>query len=952
MNKKKFIISLISVGAAIVIAGAIIGGVLGARQKSLEDLYQKGVTYLVKSEYENATKIFADKRLANYKDSNKKYNYSFNLQRYEQKVYDYENLIDYGLKVKGCKANIDFDVDGGDPIERKSFNHQVEGKYINEIAHKTHYDFVSWKLDYAGYEKSTDSIRYLLRSNYKEHQYLIEYHLDGGSIPSTAPTHFYYDHGDVAVPDAVRGGYVFNGYASNLYDDIRKDLVIPNYTDKDVILTADYTPLTYHIKYDATPATITQEDDFVYGSDVSERLPKPSIPYHNFDGWYDGNKKVDPYSFNVDHDATLVARYVPIEFTIQYVLNGGSTDSDAPTHYNVLSRDVVIPFARKANSVFIGWTYNAYYAPVAKTIVNGKTNFNRDVTFTANYVDATIVDNVLIDISDRSIAEMVIPNEVTDIDPELISKLHNLKHIYVDNDNLVFSMEDEFLIKNKTTLFACPKGYVAENDEITVPNKVTTIGKYAFAGSNITRISGSGLVSKIDDYAFFSCSHLDKVLLNNVNYVGDGALAGTSITSSFIDDNLNSLAYIGQFAFSETKITTLNISNKVTTICDKAFYDIDTLTAVVFKPHRFCSIGEDLFEYSDNIVSLEIDSYYFYSALSTYLSDKAIKSITVTGSTDIRINAYRDHNALEHLDLSNSSISSIGASAFRNDPNLVDVKLPTTLTTIGDCAFIDSTHLEEVNFEELTNLMSIKQNAFAGSGLVEIDLSNSPNLEIEDDAFRDCYSLEEVTILDTQLEAFQDVFARCSSLVRINYYISETDRIVKIPDFMFANLHTVKLINIKYLGEGQKEIKFGNGSFKNDGTLIDVMLDNCYVTSVSSYCFENCSSFRNTFNKFDDLQRIENGAFYGCSQLHGMSLNGTTYIGDYAFAGCYSMLDTSTLVIPNTVAHIGESAFAGIIGNIRLEFTRDQVAALTEDSDCPWWKFDQDFNGVIHYAGE
>ena len=86
MNKKKLIISLVSVGAAIVIAGAILGGVLGSRQKSLEDLYQKGVAYLVDAEYEKATKVFADHRLANYKDSNKKYNYSFNLQRYEQKL--------------------------------------------------------------------------------------------------------------------------------------------------------------------------------------------------------------------------------------------------------------------------------------------------------------------------------------------------------------------------------------------------------------------------------------------------------------------------------------------------------------------------------------------------------------------------------------------------------------------------------------------------------------------------------------------------------------------------------------------------------------------------------------------------------------------------------------------------------------------------------------------------
>lgn len=116
-------------------------------------------------------------------------------------------------------------------------------------------------------------------------------------------------------------------------------------------------------------------------------------------------------------------------------------------------------------------------------------------------------------------------------------------------------MDGLLINKTVTILIACPGG----KTDITIPQKVTRIGNYAFEGCDLTSINIPEGVTSIGDNAFQYC---------------------TSLTSITIPE---SLTYIGNEAFLRcSKLTSITITQGVTRIGDGAFYDCSGLSSITF----------------------------------------------------------------------------------------------------------------------------------------------------------------------------------------------------------------------------------------------------------------------------------------------------------------------------------------------------------------------------------
>ena len=197
---------------------------------------------------------------------------------------------------------------------------------------------------------------------------------------------------------------------------------------------------------------------------------------------------------------------------------------------------------------------------------------------------------------------------------------------------------------------------------VTIPESVTSIGKYAFARcSSLTSLKLGENIKTIGDHAFYYCIKLESVTIpQSVTFMGDRAFTGCAqLNSLTINDAAIS---IGDWTFDECyKLTTLSLGEKIKTIGDYAFYDCRILNNVTI-PQSVTSIGDHAFG-----CCYGMDSF-------------TIKDAT----TSIGKYAFSDCQSLTTLSLG-ENITTIGDDAFRSCYKLETITLPAGLASFGNC---------------------------------------------------------------------------------------------------------------------------------------------------------------------------------------------------------------------------------------------------------------------------
>ncbi len=146
-------------------------------------------------------------------------------------------------------------------------------------------------------------------------------------------------------------------------------------------------------------------------------------------------------------------------------------------------------------------------------------------------------------------------------------------------------------------------------------------------------------------------------------------------------------------------------------------------------------------------------------------------------------------------------------------------RAPRGLEYIGNNAFKGCVSLKIINFSFATKLADLGSGAFAGSGLVTLDLSATAITEINAMTFYECVSLETVTLPEAIEYIGNEAFSGCSALTTIN----NLQNAQTIGAGAFS-----RCVSLQNVVLGANLVSVGNGAF---AACADTLVINCVASS-------------------------------------------------------------------------------------------------------------------------
>ena len=260
----------------------------------------------------------------------------------------------------------------------------------------------------------------------------------------------------------------------------------------------------------------------------------------------------------------------------------------------------------------------------------------------------------------------------------------------------------------------------------------------------------------------------------------------------------------------------------------------------------------------------------------------------------------------------NEGVTSICDDAFSGASNLTSASLPTTLTSIGQKAFMNCKNLAmALDFTGMANLNLIGANAFNGcSSATGINLSGLENLQtIGNNAFCNCDGVTQVDLHGT------DHLTHIGSYAFENNYNLTTvrlpDTLTQIPVGMFHcnNNGKSQLTTVEFSNWENLEV-LGERAFRNcnklEMDLSETLSKATKVTAIGANTFANCTNLTGTLT-MSGLTSLGSYAFGGAG-ISGVNLKDCpmTSMGDHAFAACPNL---ETLILPDTIETLNSYAF-------------------------------------------
>ena len=277
--------------------------------------------------------------------------------------------------------------------------------------------------------------------------------------------------------------------------------------------------------------------------------------------------------------------------------------------------------------------------------------------------------------------------------------------------------------------------------EITIPVSVKEFGQ-AFSGSGIEAVIFEGERTEIPEYAFSGCSNLKNIEIpDSVTSIGSHAFSGCrNLKNIGIPDSVTS---IGSYAFSGcSNLKNIEIPDSVTSIANYVFYECTNLVDVIL-PSRVESIGGYIFFECTNLKNITmpiansinpqvfsgssietlsfaqgIESISGYLVIGDYLS--SLKCLIIPAEA-----RWINSNYLSSLNVETIILEegyTVLEATFRSVDSLINISLPSTLTSIPDRCFASCSSLKEITIPENVDEMG---------SLVFNDCTNLKTITIE-----------------------------------------------------------------------------------------------------------------------------------------------------------------------------------------------------------------------------
>lgn len=301
-------------------------------------------------------------------------------------------------------------------------------------------------------------------------------------------------------------------------------------------------------------------------------------------------------------------------------------------------------------------------------------------------------------------------------------------------------------------------------------------------------------------------------------------------------------------------------------------------------------------------------------------------------------------------------VKSIAMQAFFWCSSLKSIRIPDTITYIGQFAFNHCNSLETITLPD--------------------------NATFSPDAFNDCPSLKEINISENNIHYINiDGIIYDKDMTRLHrsvplsgvkkLVVPSPVKVISWHAFNGSDIEEVVLpdglTTIEYGTFGYSAIKkivipesvteIGASAFYKCKDLTDINLPN-NLTKLGDRAFTYCESLE-TINLPANITALPDNLFFGCISLQTIeNLDKVTYISSHALFDCRPLIITSlsdkltyignsafgknsinnslkTLIIPNSVTFIGERAFSAWDETQTIKFMASESASTSWDKD---WK--------------
>lgn len=294
-------------------------------------------------------------------------------------------------------------------------------------------------------------------------------------------------------------------------------------------------------------------------------------------------------------------------------------------------------------------------------------------------------------------------------------------------------------------------------EEITIPATIKSFGNSSFKDcKSLTSVTFEGSLNKIGSGAFYGCTALTDVKIDNLTFIGASMFEKcTSLTSVAIPSGVtsignsafynctslasvsipNGVTSIGSSAFRSSTITTVTIPSSVESVGNEAFRQCPSLTTVIFEGDS-TALGTSMFLGCGKLESItlpknleKIPSSTFWGCGKVVITNLSeLKNLTTIGSsafqdaatlvftlpdtvTTIESQAFRSavKNGGSFTINPTSQLQTIGDDAFNDCRTLTSIYIPSTVTSIGSGAFLQTYAMTRIeNFEncQITEIAS------------------------------------------------------------------------------------------------------------------------------------------------------------------------------------------------------------------------------------------------------